>query len=175
MTFNLNIHILSSIDGDSDSLSEFRDISPMKSPMIDETATNISYKMNGFAQNSNVYSNQSSSNFMQNGVKQTTHRIESNGYYDGKENQNHTNGTDTSNGFHSSPLRSQLGLNLKSSTTTVKKSTNLLTVILCFFLFSRTKFCLKEFFFKKYVYFSIYFSVQFVHTHQKMQLFSKST
>lgn len=152
----------------------------MKSPMIDETATNISYKMNGFAQNSNVYSNQSSSNFMQNGVKQTTHRIETNGYYDGKENQNHTNGTDTSNGFHSSPLRSQLGLNLKSSTTPVKKSTNLLTVILCLFLFfflflfSRTNFCLKKFSVRNMFVFSVYFSVQFVHTHLKMQLFSKS-
>lgn len=142
MYCNINL-FLGSIDGDSDSLSEFRDISPMKSPMIDETATNISYKVNGFALNSNVYSNQSSSNFSPNGaVKQTTHRIESNGYCDGKENQNqnHTNGTDTSNGFHSSPLRSQLGLNLKSSTTPVKKPTNLLTVIvqfqLCFLEFN---------------------------------------
>lgn len=141
----------------------------MKSPMIDETATNISYKMNGFAQNSNVYSNQSSSNFMQNGVKQTTHRIETNGYYDGKENQNHTNGTDTSNGFHSSPLRSQLGLNLKSSTTPVKKSTNLLTVILWLFLFfflffssfsfSRKKFCLKKFSLRNMFVFLVFFSV----------------
>lgn len=101
--------------------------------MIDETATNISYKVNGFAHSTHVYSNQSSSNFGQNGVKPTTNRIESNGYCNGKEkeNQNQTNGTTAmSNGFHSSPIRSQLGLNLKSSTTpVVKQSTNLLTVI----------------------------------------------
>lgn len=111
-----------SIDGDSDSLSEFRDISPMKSPMIDETATNISYKVNGFAHNTHVYSNQSSSNSRPNGLKQTNSK-ESDGCYEKKEN-----GTELSNGLHSSPLRSQLELNLKPSTTPVKKSINLYTV-----------------------------------------------
>lgn len=132
-----NVIECSSIDGDSDSLSEFRDVSPMKSPIIDETATNISYKVsNGYVQNSNSYGNQSSSNFRQNGVKEQqqqqpqTNIKEVNGFCDGKENLNQTNGTEPiSNGFHGSPLRSQLGLNLKSSTTTVKKSTNPLTVI----------------------------------------------
>lgn len=110
----------------------------MKSPIIDETATNISYKVNGFAHNANNYSNQSSSNVRhQNGVKpltqqpqqqQQTDRKESNGFYNGKENQNQSNGTELSNGFHSSPLRSQLGLNLKSSTASAKQPTNLLTV-----------------------------------------------
>lgn len=127
------LFVVNSIDGDSDSLSEFRDISPMKSPIIDETATNISYKINGYSQNSNAY--QSSSNGRLNGVKQQpqqpqTNRKDANDFCNGKENQNQTNGTELSNGFHSSPLRSQLGLNLKSSTTPVKKSTNLLTVIL---------------------------------------------
>ena len=107
----------------------------MKSPIIDETATNISYKVNGFAHNTNNYSNQSSSNVRQNGVKPSTQqqqqidRKESNGFYNGKENQNQSNGTELSNGFHSSPLRSQLGLNLKSSTASAKQPTNLLTVI----------------------------------------------
>lgn len=91
--------------------------------MIDETATNILYKVNGFAHNSNTYSNQSSSNGRQNGLKQTNGK-DTNGFYDKKEPQNQTNGTELTNGFHSSPLRSQLGLNLKSSTTPVKKSIN---------------------------------------------------
>lgn len=108
----------------------------MKSPIIDETATNISYKVNGFAQNSNTYSNQSNSNVRLNGMTEPQHqqqlqtnRKESNGFCNGKENANQTNVTELSNGVHSSPLRSQLGLNLKSSTASVKKSTNLLTVI----------------------------------------------
>lgn len=111
----------------------------MKSPIIDETATNISYKVNGFAHNSNTYSNQSSSNVHQNGVKQQPSQtngkemnVIGNRYAslaDSKENLNQTNGTELSNGIHSSPLRSQLGLNLKSSTASVKKSTNLLPVI----------------------------------------------
>lgn len=123
----------------------------MKSPIIDETATNISYQLNGFAHNSNSYSgNQSNSNVRQNGLRQQQqqqqqhdqhqqpqiNRKESNGFCDGKENQHQTNGTELSNGFHSSPLRSQLGLNLKTSTTSVKKSTNLLTVIRSLFYFS---------------------------------------
>lgn len=127
--FILNVILIDSIDGDSDSLTEFRDISPMKSPIIDETATNISYKVNGYSQKSNVYSNQPSLDNYQNGVKQQqlqTNNKESNSFSNGKENHNQTNGTELSNGFHSSPLRSQLGLNLKSSTA---RSTNLLTVI----------------------------------------------
>lgn len=125
--------IIISIDGDSDSLSEFRDISPMKSPMIDETATNMSYKVNGFAYSTtNAHGNQSSGNGRSNGVKKS-HSKESNdsSHYDRKENSHYqTNGCteQLSNGIHSSPLRSQLGLNLKSSTTPVKKPINPMTV-----------------------------------------------
>lgn len=97
--------------------------------MIDETASNISYKVNGFSHNTHAYSNQSSSNERRNGLKQTNSK-ESDGSIEKKENHNQVNGTELSNGFHSSPLRSQLGLNLKSSTTPVKKSISLLTVSL---------------------------------------------
>lgn len=97
--------------------------------MIDETASNISYKVNGFSHSTHAYSNQSSSNARQNGLKQTNSK-ESDGSFEKKENHNQVNGTELTNGFHSSPLRSQLGLNLKSSTTPVKKSINLLTVSL---------------------------------------------
>ena len=119
-----------SIDGDSDSLSEFRDISPMKSPMIDETATNMSYKVNGFAYTTHTHGNQSSANGRSNGVKKSHSKESNDGHYDRKENPHHqTNGsTELSNGIHSSPLRSQLGLNLKSSTTPVKKPINFMTV-----------------------------------------------
>lgn len=99
----------------------------MKSPMIDETATNISYKVNGFAHNTNTYSNQSSSNGRQNGLKQMNGK-KSNDCFDGKDTQIQINGMENSNGFHSSPLRSQLGLNLKSSTTIARKSVNSFTV-----------------------------------------------
>lgn len=118
----------SSIDGDSDSLSEFRDISPMKSPMIDETATNMSYKVNGFAHATNAqnHGNQASANGRSISVKKSHSKDSNDSHCDRKENPHHqTNGSSTelSNGIHSSPLRTQLGLNLKSSTTTtpVKK------------------------------------------------------
>lgn len=118
-----------SIDGDSDSLSEFRDISPIKSPMIDESATNLSYKVNGFTEHTHYYNNHTdSSHSRQNGIDYvTTPRRESNGSTNDKENKPQTNGG-MSNGFHSSPLRSQLGLNLKSSNAAAKKATNLLQV-----------------------------------------------
>lgn len=121
-----------SIDGDSDSLSEFRDISPIKSPMIDENATNLSYKVNGFSQNTNYYNNHQSdsSRPRQNGCDYAANRRESNGSSNDKENKPQTNGTAVSNGFHSSPSRSQLGLNLKPSNAAAKKASNSLSVIL---------------------------------------------
>lgn len=112
--------------------------------MIDETATNISYKVNGFAQHStNAYGNQSSANSRSNGVKKSYSKESNDSHFERKENSHHhqhhhhqqqqqhhqTNGsTELQNGIHSSPLRSQLGLNLKSSTTPVKKTINPMTV-----------------------------------------------
>lgn len=99
----------------------------MKSPLIDETATNMSYKVNGFAHATNVqaHGNQSSANGRSISVKKSHSKDSNDSQCDRKENPHHqTNGsTELSNGIHSSPLRTQLGLNLKSSTTTtpVKK------------------------------------------------------
>lgn len=97
----------------------------MKSPMIDETATNISYKVNGFAHSTSTYGNQSSAHSRSNGVKKSNSKESNDSHYERKENSHHyqTNGsTELLNGLNNSPLRSQLGLNLKSSTTPVKKT-----------------------------------------------------
>lgn len=110
--------------------------------MIDENATNMTYKMNGFAQNSsNRFSNQSEMN----GHQQNSQKSEAktNGVHDHNETKVQANGSELSNGCHGSPLRSQLGLNLKAPTVSVKKTPNLLQVsvdehfIICeFFLIS---------------------------------------
>lgn len=97
----------------------------MKSPMIDETATNFSYKVNGFAHSTSAYGNQSSTHNRSNGVKKSNSKDSNDSQYERKENPHYhqTNGSTelSTNGINSSPSRSQLGLNLKSSTTPVKK------------------------------------------------------
>lgn len=100
-------------------MSEFRDISPIKSPLIDETASNVSFKMNGFSQNR--YS-QLDVNKRTNG-KETTSDI---GKLNGRhkpiaDNDNQCNVIDLTNEAHSSPSRSQLGLNLKAPTVSIRK------------------------------------------------------
>lgn len=105
-----------SIDGDSDSLSEFRDISPIKSPLIDETASNASFKMNGFSQNR--YS-QLELNKRTNGRDMASDIGTSNGRH--KNTSDAENVIDLTNEVHSSPSRSQLGLNLKAPTLSIRK------------------------------------------------------
>lgn len=95
----------------------------MKSPLIDETATNMSYKVNGFAHTTNgqAHGNQASANGRSISVKKSHSKESNDSHCDRRENpHHHTNGSSTehSNGVHSSPLRTQLGLNLKSTSTT---------------------------------------------------------
>lgn len=101
--------------------------------MIDESATNHSYKVNGFTENTNYYNNHTdTSHSRQNSIDDpmTNHR-ESNGSSYDKENKPQTNGI-SSNGIYSSPLRSQLGLNLKSSNSeAAKKVTNSFQCPIC--------------------------------------------
>lgn len=89
--------------------------------MIDENATNLSYKVNGFTEYTNYY-NQDIGHARQNGIDYATNRRESNASTSDKENKSQTNDSGISNGFHhSSPSRSQLGLNLRSATNSATK------------------------------------------------------
>lgn len=78
--------------------------------MIDENASNICYKMNGFSQNRN--NNQSNSG----------NRSNDNVTVNKDKINEVCNNIELSNGVHSSPSRSQLGLNLKAPTVSVKKA-----------------------------------------------------
>lgn len=86
--------------------------------MIDENASNICYKMNGFSQNRN--NNQSNSGNRSND-NVTANKDKTNEACYNANSKNQTNTIELSNGVHSSPLRSQLGLNLKAPTVSVKK------------------------------------------------------
>lgn len=99
-------------------MSEFRDISPIKSPLIDETASNVSFKMNGFSQNR--YS-QLDINKRTNGKESASDIGKLNGRHKSVENDNQCNVIDLTNEAHSSPSRSQLGLNLKAPTVSIRK------------------------------------------------------
>lgn len=92
----------------------------MKSPMVDESATNLSYKVNRFAENKIYYNSHTDTSHSRQSCHKTTNHRESNGSSYDKENEPQINGF-SSNGIHSSPLRSQLGLNLKSSNSGAAK------------------------------------------------------
>lgn len=105
--------------------------------MIDEHATNMSYKLNGFSQNANRCNNQTQMNGHQAQMHQKSNSIkspcETNGVHNSSDVKTLVNGAELSNG--GSPLRSQLGLNLKSAAVSVKKSPNMLQVtfyLICF-------------------------------------------
>lgn len=105
-----------SIDGDSDSLSEFRDLSPIKSPLIDEQSINASIKTNGYVKPSSQNKNQSVNKFLDKPGENSGESIKQ---------------TTVLNGGHASPLRSQLELNLKKNpmpSTVVPNTPNLLQV-----------------------------------------------
>lgn len=129
-----------SVDDDSDSLSEFRDMSPMKSPMTDQNTASISFKLNGYShsfssngQPGRIFGepdNMSNNKINRNCLKHvdTSHMVHTDCYSVAQKD------SEMPNGSHGSPLRSQLGLNLKKnhpiSTTTASalKSPNLLQV-----------------------------------------------
>lgn len=113
---------LFSIDGDSDSFSEFRDISPMKSP-LDEDAAGAAYRVNGHSL-SNDRTNYSYSNGKLTNGKPDT----SNGSNFPSE------ASDRFPAGHGSPLRSQLGLNLRknhSAPTSSQRSSKVVQCLLC--------------------------------------------
>lgn len=135
MVYRLNILFYCSIDGDSDSLSEFRDISPMKSPAIDENTSGVSFKLNGHAMNrfggySDGLTNGHTSNHIASHEDGKCTTATTNGCGDSK---NHiANTSEQSSAGHGSPLRSQLGLNLKkNNVTNARKTPNYLPCPLC--------------------------------------------
>lgn len=114
-------------------------MSPMKSPMIDENASGVSFKVNGHAVNRfHAYSDgmtnghTSNHNASKEGGKWTT---ATNGYGDMNDAKNPIMSTDEhSRAGHGSPLRSQLGLNLKKNNTSMantRKTPNYLSCPLC--------------------------------------------
>lgn len=136
------------MDGDSDSLSEFRDFSPMKSPTtLNECSSSISFTLNGSSlddseityrhsrqqinvNTENSYASINHQTPVQNqpfnetikvetaSVSKTQHQhIHQNGISETNDTKELVNGVDMSNGSQGSPLRSQLGLNLKKTHT----------------------------------------------------------
>lgn len=151
-----------SVDGDSDSMSECRGLSPLRSPSMNGGASSsISFLLNGSSksfenhqstsgQSSNIKrpnSNSKNQLIQTNGIhyvnstgnSSSTHHYEqqnsSTCEANGANGKEYSNGYDKPNGSQGSPLRSQLGLNLKKSNSpasTAKKSPNLFQVILMF-------------------------------------------
>lgn len=114
------------MDGDSDSLSEFRDFSPIKSP-LDEDASGVSFQLNGHPYHNGNQSNRSGCN-LTNGRASNEKPEASN---DSKTQQMNS---DRFPAGHGSPLRSQLGLSLKqnhSVATSSKQSSNIVQCPLC--------------------------------------------
>lgn len=119
-------------------------MSPMKSPMMNENTSGVSFNVNGHAVNRfRAYSNSSTNGHMstnqnasnEDGKSTATTTTTTNGYGDMNGTKNHIANTgEQSSAGHGSPLRSQLGLNLKKTNVSMAnacKTPNYLSCPLC--------------------------------------------